>query len=77
MPGDFSPKALEGNVLPLSKGGVEVLATCVLLSLIATCWTGLRFYSRRMKKLAIMPEDYLILAALVRNSCSVNSVRPD
>ncbi|KAH8882054.1 hypothetical protein GQ53DRAFT_787680 [Thozetella sp. PMI_491] len=42
-----------------------VLATSVLLEILAALCVGLRFYSRRRKGQAIMTSDWLILAALI------------
>lgn len=55
-----------GPTVPLNTQGVGVLVVDAVLAALASIWTALRFHSRRMRKSPILPEDWMILVALVR-----------
>ncbi|OCL15437.1 hypothetical protein AOQ84DRAFT_384022 [Glonium stellatum] len=55
----------EGSLVPVSAGGIEIIIIDAIVGFTATVWTGLRFYSRRMKKTQTYPEDYVVLLALL------------
>ena len=48
-------------------GGVVVIATTWPIVALATFITGLRLYSRKLKKLSWEMDDYLTIVGLVRN----------
>ncbi|PGH16600.1 hypothetical protein AJ79_01706 [Helicocarpus griseus UAMH5409] len=54
-----------GTVVPLAPGGVTLISVSVVITVLATIWTGLRVLARRLKKIDIQPEDYMVIAALV------------
>ena len=64
-----------GNTVPLSGGGIGVTVTGIVMCTLATAWTGLRFYSRRYRRVPIHLEDWLILMALVGKSLPPNQPR--
>lgn len=49
----------------LSGGGVTAIVLSVVFSVLASIAVGLRFYARRVKRVGVLLEDWLILAALV------------
>ena len=49
----------------LSDGGRTAIVTSVIFSFLSTIAMGLRFYMRRVKRVAVLLEDWLLLAALV------------
>jgi hypothetical protein len=55
-----------GNIVPLSSGGIGIVLTGVIMCILATVWTGLRFYARRYRRAPIYMEDWFIVVALVR-----------
>jgi hypothetical protein len=55
-----------GAIVPLSKGGSDLIITSVVVTSLATLWVGLRFYCRHVRGVRVHPEDYMIIAALVR-----------
>ena len=61
-----SPSKSYGTAVPLSPGAVSIVTTAVCITILASVCTGLRFYSRRLKKMRILAEDYTIAGALVR-----------
>lgn len=44
----------------------RIIATVVVLSCLSVLATGLRIISRRMKKLSLGVDDYLVLFSLVK-----------
>ena len=49
----------------LSGGGATAVVLSVVFSVLASIAVGLRFYIRRVKRVGVLLEDWLILAALV------------
>lgn len=49
----------------LSDGALTAIAVSFVFSFISTIAVGLRFYVRRVKKVGVLVEDWMILAALV------------
>ena len=49
----------------LSDGGLTAIAVSSVFSFISSIAVALRFYVRRVKKVGVLVEDWLILAALV------------
>lgn len=54
-----------GIIVPLAPGGVVLVSVSVVITLLATIWTGLRILARRLKGIGVQPEDYMVIAALV------------
>jgi hypothetical protein len=54
------------NVVPPTKDGVVSIVANVLMVSLASIWTALRFYGRRLKGQPWYFEDLLCLFALVR-----------
>lgn len=52
----------------LSSGGLTATIVSFVFSFLATIFVVLRFWVRRMRRLTVLLEDWLILAALVRSS---------
>jgi hypothetical protein len=52
----------------LSNGGLTATIISFVFSFLATIFVVLRFWVRRMRRLTVLVEDWLILAALVRSS---------
>jgi hypothetical protein len=52
----------------LSDGGLTATVISFVFSFLATIFVVLRFWVRRMRRLAVLVEDWLILAAIVRSS---------
>ena len=50
----------------LSHGGLTAIVTSMVFSSLATIAVCLRFYVRRLKRMGVFVEDWLILSALVR-----------
>ena len=50
---------------PLSHGGQTAIVVSFIFSFLATIAVGLRLYVRRIKRIGVLMEDWLILAALV------------
>lgn len=57
-----------GATVPLSEGGRDIVITNIAFMILVTVWTGLRLYSRRIKRFGLMIEDYFYLCALVLQS---------
>lgn len=55
-----------GPTVPLNTQGVRLLIVDAVLAALASIWTALRFHSRRMHSYTFLPEDWMILGALVR-----------
>lgn len=49
----------------LSDGGLTAVVVSFIFSFLAIIFVGLRFYVRRVKKVEVLVEDWLILTALV------------
>lgn len=63
-----------GVAVPLASGGVGLISASVVITVLATIWTGLRIAARRLKGIGIQPEDYMVIVALVSvvESCADN-----
>lgn len=53
------------SLVPPSPEGVAVIASDTVLLVLATFWTAMRLYSRKLKNLPFMVEDWLHILALV------------
>lgn len=62
---DSANYSYTGVVVPLAPGGVVLITVSVVITVLATIWTGLRIAALRLKKIGIQPEDYMVIAALV------------
>ncbi|KAE8154233.1 hypothetical protein BDV25DRAFT_136158 [Aspergillus avenaceus] len=60
-----TPQYAGMSIVPPSPKGVTIIAVDVLLIVLTTAFTTLRFYSRQLRKGTLFPEDYLYLVALV------------
>jgi len=52
--------------LTITKTGADVIKANVVVTFIASIWVVLRLISRRMRKVGLHLEDYMIIGALVR-----------
>jgi hypothetical protein len=67
---DLSPRQdvvtpFPGPIIPVSPGGTQVIITDALMLGLTTLWVGFRLYARRMKRMNLQLEDYMLLVALV------------
>lgn len=58
-------EAYHDGIIPLSNGGIALIATNAALVTLVTVWTALRFYSRKIMGFGLMAEDYWHVCALV------------
>ena len=64
----------DGVVVPLASGGVVLISVSVVITALATIWTGLRLLARHLKQVGVQPEDYMVIAALVSSEVVVNNM---
>jgi hypothetical protein len=58
--------AIEAEFPPITRSGLDVVILSVLLPLLATAWTGLRIWTRRLRGISLFfLEDILCYISLV------------
>ena len=55
------------NTDRLSPGGTTIVIICVVFIIPAALAVGLRLWARRIKQVRLLANDYLVMAALVRD----------
>lgn len=66
-PGASNPDLITTVIVPVAPRPVvyQIFYTCGILVVLTLIWTGLRFYSRHMRRVAWTIEDFLYIFALV------------
>lgn len=67
----LSPRANTDGYLGISEPGAEIIATAVIMSILAIAWTGMRVWARRNRGVSpFMLEDVMTYMAVVRSTRS-------
>jgi hypothetical protein len=61
----LSSRSSDGAVIDYSDAGPGMLAGGYILTFIATVFVGFRVWARRLTRISLGPDDYMILVALV------------
>jgi hypothetical protein len=54
------------TVLMVTQSSNEILALDLVLTVLALLFVGLRLYAHGLRKIPLMPDDYLVIVAMVR-----------
>ncbi|KAK8067622.1 hypothetical protein PG996_006734 [Apiospora saccharicola] len=62
---DTAPAVIQTDFIPLNEQGVKLQVTNAVLVVLATTWTALRFWCRKMKGAGYFFEDWMHLGAVI------------